>query len=589
MRFRILKFLMLLSVSAAVIACQDESTFYDSSTGDTADTTGIGYLQLTDFDVVIDVTAEELVNTETKATTDYKYWVTLESTNLIIPVYDEFSYEDFLSATSSAGYPLQAGDYNIYFETVESYSIDDSSEEIINVFDEGADLGSPMYKGSETFTIKGGSTTTIDEVVCTMANSSSSVSLSADLKALFKPDDECDEADDEVPLRVTVAMGNTTYVFSRDDFDKVVYFDIDDVEEGVMEIGLSGMYNLASAGEEANYAKIDSWGQTISDVGPGQYRKITINVLHANEGNVEFEVVIENWVYDDNIDVNIMTLYASTVLKEEIIIDPEQLPNVQISGADSDNAIFLSTSEGAVVETLVSYFTPRNGESLKSVVVSEPNTNSGEEIVLWPVTDGEYNDLFTVSEDASTKVVTVTATDQLMSDLLDLPDGINGIAYYPTVTAIDSRDYETVKAYQLTVGEATVPVVTWEDHDFGTRYTLSKNNLIDVVLDITSDTGITGFLIKIDSEVLTPEELEGINLAQEMDLINPGDYEDGLVALGFPVGNEVKGQTSVTFDITTFMGPLTVLGTGKSDFTLTITNSAGGVTSVTIMLEVVND
>ena len=75
----------------------------------------------------------------------------------------------------------------------------------------------------------------------------------------------------------------------------------------------------------------------------------------------------------------------------------------------------------------------------------------------------------------------------------------------------------------------------------------------------------------ISEEVLTPEVLDAVGLAPELDLVSPGDYKEPLEGLGFPTGEKVVGQTSVSFDISPFMPLIPLLGTGDSDFRLTAT------------------
>lgn len=96
-----------------------------------------------------------------------------------------------------------------------------------------------------------------------------------------------------------------------------------------------------------------------------------------------------------------------------------------------------------------------------------------------------------------------------------------------------------------------------------------------VSFKVVSETGITDFLINIDSTTLTPDELEGVGLGADIDLINPGDFEDSLIGLGFAVGNSVKDQLEVEFDISDFVGLLDALGEGEHKFNLTVTDSTG--------------
>ena len=94
-------------------------------------------------------------------------------------------------------------------------------------------------------------------------------------------------------------------------------------------------------------------------------------------------------------------------------------------------------------------------------------------------------------------------------------------------------------------------------------------------ITVTSQTGIVGFSVDINSTTLTPEELQGLGLSTHMDLVNPGSFEGPLTNLGFPTGSAVAGKKSLTFDISSFMPMLTVLGPGNSDFKLTVIDASG--------------
>jgi len=92
----------------------------------------------------------------------------------------------------------------------------------------------------------------------------------------------------------------------------------------------------------------------------------------------------------------------------------------------------------------------------------------------------------------------------------------------------------------------------------------------------------------ISEEVLTPEVLDAVGLAPELDLVSPGDYKEPLEGLGFPTGEKVVGQTSVSFDISPFMPLIPLLGTGDSDFRLTVTDNEGQTTVASIMVHSTN-
>ncbi len=119
---------------------------------------------------------------------------------------------------------------------------------------------------------------------------------------------------------------------------------------------------------------------------------------------------------------------------------------------------------------------------------------------------------------------------------------------------------------------------------------LALNQVLDVTnggevkFNVSSESGITEFKININSTTLTPDELESVGLTADLDLINPGEFEESLNNLGFPTGDDVKGQTSIDFDITQFIPLLNMLGSGEHTFTLTVSD-ANGTTTAKIILK----
>ena len=121
-----------------------------------------------------------------------------------------------------------------------------------------------------------------------------------------------------------------------------------------------------------------------------------------------------------------------------------------------------------------------------------------------------------------------------------------------------------------------------------TTFDISKPQIItgDLVIKVvvTSEHPLAGFVVDIDSEALSPEELEGVGLASHLDLVNPGSMREGLEGLGFPVAENVLGKNEISFDITPFAGLLAALGSGTHYFIMTATDEAGNVTTETLTL-----
>lgn len=101
------------------------------------------------------------------------------------------------------------------------------------------------------------------------------------------------------------------------------------------------------------------------------------------------------------------------------------------------------------------------------------------------------------------------------------------------------------------------------------------DSISEFAFDVVSNTGITAFNIHIESNSLSPEELAGVGLAADIDLINPGALGEPLSGLGFPVGDQVENQKSCHFDITMFLNLLAALGPDEHKFHLTVTDAEG--------------
>lgn len=166
----------------------------------------------------------------------------------------------------------------------------------------------PVYYGEVSVNVIKKLTTTVNNLVCKLGNIKATVGLSADLDNLFKPDDETDK------LTVTLSIKDNSLVYGRPEATgetlRPGFFRAVDTDN-TLKIVLSGQYNKAGEGEPASYVPVN-WSQEIQNVKAGQWRKINIKILHASDGNVQFQVTVETWVYDEKIDVDVMSSFYST-------------------------------------------------------------------------------------------------------------------------------------------------------------------------------------------------------------------------------------------------------------------------------------
>ncbi|MDE5997210.1 MAG: DUF4493 domain-containing protein, partial [Muribaculaceae bacterium] len=132
------------------------------------------------------------------------------------------------------------------------------------------------------------------------------------------------------------------------------------------------------------------------------------------------------------------------------------------------------------------------------------------------------------------------------------------------------------------VGDKTAPQISAIPSEANPDFDIVDLSKVNEVTDhlscawkVTSEAegGFTGFTVDIKSDTLTPEELEGVGVADHLDLIEPGEFEDALKGLGFPT--RIGGLSEAEFDITGFLSLMTVLGEANHEFKMTVTDANG--------------
>lgn len=128
------------------------------------------------------------------------------------------------------------------------------------------------------------------------------------------------------------------------------------------------------------------------------------------------------------------------------------------------------------------------------------------------------------------------------------------------------------------------PTITLKDGDIKETHEITSP--MSVVVNVAAPGGVADFTIKIESPALTAEELGGIGLATEMNLVTPATEDMGvkLKAFGFSVGADVKDKQSLTFNISTLIPMIAAIYDKTSDhnFTLTVTDSKNQSTTETL-------
>lgn len=464
------------------------------------------------------------------------------------------------------------------------------------------DENGAAYYGQTSATVIKRQQTTVNNLVCRLANIKTTVAISAQLNSLFKQDDT------EQQLTTTLSIGDNALVFGRAETTqeplKAGFFRAVE-ENNTIKIVLKGHYNKAAEGETPDYVPVN-WSQELINVSAGQWRKISIKILNADKGNVQLGITVETWVYDEKIDVDVMsskytfteeeipdeeisdenspilTLDNNHDIAEPFRITPEIFDFDVESCSDMISAV-VTPAAGSTVASLQAVFDSDN-EALLAALGTAGYTNNT--ISFWPG-ENTANAYCIVKESGSSLLVKVNYAG--MKGLYDYTG-----THTAKFIAIDSegrRSYTTM-TIQVSHGSSSNegPNIVWEGNDFNLIHILPEGGALDVVIDITSTSGLTGLNVEIDSNILDEETLTGVGLAPSLDLVNPGSAEGTLNSLKFPTGDKVVGNKNLRFDISEFMPMIYGLAqlNGKSGYVnfKLIATDASGTKEATIQLKV---
>lgn len=514
-----------------------------------------------------------ILNTKTSETMNYTYADLKKEENQKIPVAPG-TYK--ISAESPDYASYMAGDYY-------------------------ANWDMPVYAGSVTKNVIKATETTVNDLVCSLANIRTSVSLTPDLQSLFLPDDQATE---QLPaLTVTLSVGENSLVYDRAaaDGEKYGYFKAVEATNTIT-VELKGAYNKASGDVAPEYVPV-KWTREITGCKAGQWRKISIHVTNASQGNIQFQMTVENWVYDQKIDVDVTNLYA---FGEEVIPDEElsdaNSPVVTLEGHDIAQGYTINQSMynedlGKWNENLQAIITPQSDVTLRSVKLLFASDNAtllsdlsaagytDYTIPIWPQNDALNS--YLLIQQGSTGLVKATLKDAGMTKLFNYK-GVHTVKFI----AVDSKGRTSYTNLKITVSEGGSivtegPTATWVNDRGGqldVPFQLDPNDLPPVELKVESKTGITDFKIEISSTNQEFAELISTMFStNNLDLINPGSNAETLASLGFPTGDQVRNQTSLSFDISQFMSALAVFS-GEHTFKLQVTDANGQIAKSLILI-----
>lgn len=494
--------------------------------------------------------------------------------------------------TAEAPLQLKAGNYTL---KMSSGVMTDGKGNAVN-----AAWECPVYGLTKPFTISIKQTTELTDLVCTMQNIQATVKYSADLRAALS---------DDTVATLTVGNGSLDYSMTE---TRSGYFAAQQAKNDI-NILIKGMYT-AEGKAPAEF----EFTNTIKDVIAGQHRDIELYIKYSDDGNINISVAVDGWVLDD-----VITFDLAALIKEDVMVDDTDKPTVTLVGGDIDQPLLIAAEDF-----------DENDNCTKSVVV-DIATKSAIKSLLVTIESDNYDMMDSLSKyylASSFDLCYMESTAATMLSLMGVPCneqvlGQPAVSYNLTALMKSLKPYAGTHSFTATVtdeqggittktltikmdGKQADPTIIWVGHNINNRYTVTDDLTVDIL--VKASKGVKSFIVKIASDVLTPAELKKVGLCDVLDLVTPENsystVDEGFDAssiayilggntddtdpsnddgLGFPIGDEVKNQTTVSFSITGFLGLLSMTGAGDHDFEMTVIDNEDNVITKTLMIKTV--
>lgn len=549
--------------------CKDETPNYGQTGGGSSET--VGYVDLNGLSPQVLLDAE-INQTPAQTTAAQTRAVTEATPDYLVRIYN--SSDECVLDTTYGDMQSQFNDgpeQNLLALPVGTYRLEVHSQEPSSVPD--VEWEAPTYGTTYDFAVLRSHTsdsplTIADEVVCKLSNIKVTVSISADLAELLGDD-----------TKSTVTLGSAVAEFTKSE-SRAAYFRPQNSDGDTLEFKLTGTKD----GKPAELSK------TITGVKAGQWRKIMLSIVYAETGDIKIVVTVDSFVQDSEITINSTeslwepeldegtdrpTLtwpghdLAQPVALDESMYDP--------SGTFNGTAPALTLSAADGIQTLLLGITSDNAAFRTEIIEAAGLTN-----VDLCGTISRLHPFYGLQVTAGATEATID-----LESIMYLFFGYKG-SHTLTFNMTDNKGRNAVATLQFNYGKGTAeedPSIVCRQFDIDQPHTTQTGDEIDV--DIKTASGIQAFVVSIISETLNEKVLAAVGLRPTFDLCNITDPEE-LAALtsddiGFPVNDDVKGQTSMTFSVTKFTGMLSAFP-GTHQFKLAVTNAEGSTTTKTLQL-----
>lgn len=555
----------------AVLAtgCKDETPNYGQTGGGSSET--VGYVDLNGLSPQVLLDAE-INQTPAQTTAAQTRAVTEATPDYLVRIYN--SSDECVLDTTYGDMQSQFNDgpeQNLLALPVGTYRLEVHSQEPSSVPD--VEWEAPTYGTTYDFAVLRSHTsdsplTIADEVVCKLSNIKVTVSISADLAELLGDD-----------TKSTVTLGSAMAEFTKSE-SRAAYFRPQNSDGDTLEFKLTGTKD----GKPAELSK------TITGVKAGQWRKIMLSIVYAETGDIKIVVTVDSFVQDSEITIN-----STESLWEPELDEGTDRPTLTWPGHDLAQPVALDESmydPSGTFNGTAPALTLSAADGIQTLLLGITSDNAAfrtEIIEAAGLTDVDLCGTISRLHPFYGLQVTAGATEATidLESIMYLFFGYEG-SHTLTFNMTDNKGRNAVATLQFNYGKGTAeedPSIVCRQFDIDQPHTTQTGDEIDV--DIKTASGIQAFVVSIISETLNEEVLAAVGLRPTFDLCNITDPEE-LAALtsddiGFPVNDDVKGQTSMTFSVTKFTGMLSAFP-GTHQFKLAVTNAEGSTTTKTLQL-----
>ncbi len=555
----------------AVLAtgCKDETPNYGQTGGGSSES--VGYVDLNGLSPQVLLDAE-INQTPAQTTAAQTRAITEATPDYLVRIYN--SSDECVLDTTYGDMQSQFNDgpeQNLLALPVGTYRLEVHSQEPSSVPD--VEWEAPTYGTTYDFAVLRSHTsdnplTIADEVVCKLSNIKVTVSISADLAELLGDD-----------TKSTVTLGSAVAEFTKSE-SRAAYFRPQNSDGDTLEFKLTGTKD----GKPAELSK------TITGVKAGQWRKIMLSIVYAETGDIKIVVTVDSFVQDSEITIN-----STESLWEPELDEGTDRPTLTWPGHDLAQPVALDKSmydPSGTFNGTAPALTLSAADGIQTLLLGITSDNAAfrtEIIEAAGLTDVDLCGTISRLHPFYGLQVTAGATEATidLESIMYLFFGYEG-SHTLTFNMTDNKGRNAVATLQFNYGKGTAeedPSIVCRQFDINRPHTVQMGEEIDV--DIKTTSGIQAFVVSIISETLNEEVLAAAGLRPTFDLCNITDPEE-LAALtsndiGFPVNDDVKGQTSMTFSVTKFTGMLSAFP-GTHQFKLAVTNAEGSTTTKTLQL-----